>query len=48
LNLAAKEVTQKEMMKIIALFRQEGYKGEYEEFQHVSGTDRDFFVVMSN
>ncbi|MCW3778806.1 hypothetical protein ACFQ2P_07420 [Levilactobacillus namurensis] len=36
------------MMQIIALFRKSGYKGEYEDFQHVSGTDRDFFVVMSN
>ncbi|QMU09145.1 hypothetical protein H3M12_01075 [Levilactobacillus suantsaii] len=36
------------MMKIIALFRKEGYKGEYEEFQRVSGTDREFFVVMGN
>ena len=46
--MASKPVTQKEMMQIIALFRKSGYKGEYEDFQHVSGTDRDFFVVMSN
>jgi len=46
--LAEKEVTQIEMMKIIALFRKEGFKGEYETFQRVSGTDREFFVVMSN
>lgn len=48
MKLASKPVTQKEMMQIIALFRKSGYKGEYEDFQHVSGTDRDFFVVMSN
>lgn len=48
MNLADKEVTQIEMMKIIALFRKEGFKGEYETFQRVSGTDREFFVVMSN
>ncbi|WP_236000726.1 hypothetical protein [Levilactobacillus lanxiensis] len=36
------------MMKIIGLFRKEGFKGEYDSFQHVSGTDREFFVVMSN
>ncbi|WP_260340280.1 hypothetical protein [Levilactobacillus parabrevis] len=36
-------------MKIIGLFRKEGYTGgEYETFQRVSGTDREFFVVMSN
>ncbi|MFC6260565.1 MULTISPECIES: hypothetical protein [Levilactobacillus] len=46
--MAEKEVTQIEMMKIIALFRKEGFKGEYETFQRVSGTDREFFVVMSN
>lgn len=48
MNLADKEVTQIEMMKIISLFRKEGFKGEYETFQRVSGTDREFFVVMSN
>ncbi len=48
MNLADKEVSQIEMMKIIALFRKEGFKGEYESFQRVSGTDREFFVVMSN
>lgn len=46
--MADKDVTQVEMMKIIALFRKEGYKGEYEDFQRVSGTDREFFVVMAN
>ncbi|GEO70775.1 hypothetical protein [Levilactobacillus acidifarinae] len=46
--MATKEVTQVEMMKIIALFRKEGFKGEYEDFQRVSGTDREFFVVMAN
>ncbi|ARN93428.1 hypothetical protein CT113_10675 [Levilactobacillus brevis] len=46
--MAKQDVTQIEMMKIIALFRQDGYKGEYESFQRVSGTDREFFVVMSN
>jgi len=48
LNLADKEVSQIEMMKIIGLFRKEGFKGEYDSFQRVSGTDREFFVVMSN
>ncbi|QCZ46842.1 hypothetical protein [Levilactobacillus brevis] len=46
--MANTEVTQREMMKIIGLFRQAGYQGEYETFQRVSGTDREFFVVMSN
>ena len=36
------------MMKIMALFHKEGFKGEFEDFQRVSGTDREFFVVMSN
>jgi len=48
LNLAHKEVSQIEKMNIIALFRKEGFKGEYETFQRISGTDREFFVVMSN
>ncbi|MBS0947006.1 hypothetical protein JK167_14030 [Levilactobacillus brevis] len=46
--MAEQVVTQVEMMKIIALFRQAGYQGEYENFQRVSSTDREFFVVMSN
>jgi len=46
--LADKEVTQLEKMKIIGLFRKEGFSGDYESFQRVSGTDREFFVVMSN
>ncbi|WP_143462997.1 hypothetical protein [Levilactobacillus enshiensis] len=46
--MADKEVTQIEMMKIIGLFRKEGFTGEYDSFQRVSGTDREFFVVMSN
>ncbi|WP_225350424.1 hypothetical protein [Levilactobacillus brevis] len=41
--MADKDVTQVEMMKIIALFRKEGYKGEYKDFQRVSGTDRELF-----
>ncbi|WP_232842551.1 hypothetical protein [Levilactobacillus tujiorum] len=36
------------MMKIISLLRKERFKGEYGTFQRVSGTDRKFFVVMSN
>jgi len=48
LNLADKEVTQLEKMKIIGLFRKEGFTGEYDSFQRVSGTDREFFAVMSN
>lgn len=48
MNLADKEVTQVEMLKIIGLFRKAGFTGEYETFQRVSGTDREFFVVMSN
>lgn len=46
--MAKQDVTQIEMMKIIALFRQDGYQGDYESFQRVSGNDREFFVVMSN
>ncbi|MGX6429736.1 hypothetical protein [Levilactobacillus yonginensis] len=46
--MADKEVTQLEKMKIIGLFRKEGFSGDYESFQRVSGTDREFFVVMSN
>ncbi|WP_164504788.1 hypothetical protein [Levilactobacillus huananensis] len=46
--MADKEVTQIEMMKIIGLFRKESFTGEYDSFQRVSGTDREFVVVMSN
>ncbi|WP_367296076.1 hypothetical protein [Levilactobacillus yonginensis] len=46
--MADKEVMQLEKMKIIGLFRKEGLSGDYESFQRVSGTDREFFVVMSN
>ena len=45
---AANEVTQREMIRIIGLFRKNGFKGEYESFQHVVDEGASYFVVMSD
>ncbi|BDZ32026.1 hypothetical protein RA086_12350 [Lactiplantibacillus sp. WILCCON 0030] len=44
----ANEVTQREMVKLIGLFRKNGFKGEYVSFQHVVDEGASYFVVMSD
>ncbi len=45
---AANEVTQREMIRIIGLFRKNGFKGEYVSFQHVVDEGASYFVVMAD
>ena len=44
----ANEVTQREMVKLIGLFRKNGFKGEYVSFQHVVDEGATYFVVMGD
>lgn len=45
---AANEVTQREMIRIIGLFRKQGFKGNYLSFQHVVDEGATYFVVMGD
>ncbi|MFB9768776.1 hypothetical protein [Lactiplantibacillus modestisalitolerans] len=47
-KVAANEVTQREMIRIIGLFRKNGFKGEYLSFQHVADEGAAYFVVMGD
>lgn len=42
------EVSQKEMLKIIGLFRKNGFKGEYETFERSKEVEGEYFVVVSD
>mgnify|MGYP003361740833 FL=1 len=44
----ANDVTQREMVKLIGLFRKNGFKGEYVSFQHVVDEGAAYFVVMAD
>ncbi|WP_048000762.1 hypothetical protein [Lactiplantibacillus herbarum] len=44
----ASEVTQREMIRLIGLFRKNGFKGEYVSFQHVTDEGASYFVVMAD
>ena len=44
----ATEVTQREMIRIIGLFRKQGFKGNYLSFQHVVDEGATYFVVMGD
>jgi len=44
----ANEVTQREMIRLIGLFRKNGFKGEYVSFQHVTDEGASYFVVMAD
>lgn len=47
-KVAADEVTQREMIRIIGLFRKQGFKGNYLSFQHVADEGAAYFVVMGD
>ena len=44
----ANDVTQREMVKLIGLFRKNSFKGEYVSFQHVVDEGASYFVVMAD
>lgn len=46
-NVAQQEVTQREMMKIIGLFRKNGFRGEYETFDRGEVQD-EYMVVLTD
>ncbi|RRK09456.1 hypothetical protein D1831_12515 [Lactiplantibacillus garii] len=50
INMSEKvtEVTQREMIRIIGLFRKQGFKGNYLSFQHVADEGAAYFVVMGD
>ncbi|GAX08005.1 hypothetical protein IWT5_01156 [Secundilactobacillus silagincola] len=42
------EVSQREMLKIIGLFRKNGFKGEYETFEKSKEETGEYFVVVTD
>ncbi|WP_461244591.1 hypothetical protein [Secundilactobacillus muriivasis] len=47
-NVLEQEVTQREMMKIIGLFRKNSFRGEYESFEHGKGGQDEYMVVLTD
>lgn len=42
------EVSQREMLKIISVFRKNGFKGEYETFERSKEAEGEYFVVVTD
>jgi len=42
------EVSQREMLKIIGIFRKNGFKGEYETFERSEENEGEYFVVVTD
>lgn len=42
------EVSQREMLKIISVFRKNGFKGEYETFERSKEVEGEYFVVVTD
>ncbi|KRK47826.1 hypothetical protein FC96_GL002029 [Secundilactobacillus kimchicus JCM 15530] len=45
-NTAKQEVAQRDMMKIIGLFRKNSFRGEYESFEHGDGGQDEYLVTL--
>lgn len=47
-NVLEQEVSQREMMKIIGLFRKNEFRGEYESFEHGKGGQDEYMVTLTD
>lgn len=46
-NVATNKVSQREMLKIVSLFRQNGFRGEYESFEFGEVQD-EYMIVLKD